>query len=275
MSVETNINFIADLNDTFPRKNDLIKEGDDHIRLIKRVVKNTVPGFNKAVSITADKLNLLDTALTIDGQSITTNTSLKIGTGKGFNANGNRVTNVGVPSNDTDAVTLKYLRDIINNITWPVGSLYFSTEGINPASKFGFGTWVSFGGGRVLVGSGSSTDSNGLQQNFSLNGLGGEYTHAIKPNELPAHTHDLSLTMGTAGAHSHTFEFLQIAKPSPDTKHNSNIAQNGMTTYTTSVAGDHTHPISGTVTGGGAQGAGAPFTNMQPFVVVSIWKRTA
>ena len=274
MSVETNVNFITDLNDAFPRKNDLIKEGDDHIRLIKRVVKNTVPGFNKAVSITADKLNLFDTALTIDAQSLTTNTALKIGTNKGFNANGNRLINLAPPVGDLDAVTLKYVKDIVNNLIWPVNSLYFSTDNVNPASKFGFGVWAPYGAGRVIMGAGSASDVNGLQQSFQLGAIGGEYTHTIKQNEIPSHHHDFNFVTGTAGAHSHTFQQLKIASPSPDTKHNSNIAQYDMTTYTTSVAGDHTHPITGSITGGGNPGTtGVPFTNMSPYIAVAVWKR--
>lgn len=35
---------------------------------------------------------------------------------------------------------------------YPVGSLYFSTNGVNPASALGFGTWAAFGAGRVPVG---------------------------------------------------------------------------------------------------------------------------
>ena len=276
MSVENNVNFITDLNDTFPRKNDLIKEGDDHIRLIKRVVKNTVPGFNKTVSITADKLNLIDTSLTIDAQSITTNTAFKVGTNKGFNANGNRLINLSPSVDDTDAVTFRQLKDIVNNIVWPVNSLYFSTDGVNPASKFGFGVWTPYGGGRVFIGAGSTSDVNGVQQSFQVGSIGGEYTHTIQQNEIPSHHHDFNLVTGTAGAHSHTFQFLQIAKPSPDTKHDSNIAQYNMTTYTTSVAGDHTHPITGSITGGGNPGTtGIPFTNMSPYIAVSVWKRVS
>lgn len=35
---------------------------------------------------------------------------------------------------------------------WPVGSIFVSVSATNPATTLGFGTWSSFGSGRVLVG---------------------------------------------------------------------------------------------------------------------------
>ena len=37
---------------------------------------------------------------------------------------------------------------------YPVGSIYMSTVSTNPNTLFGFGTWVAFGAGRVLLGDG-------------------------------------------------------------------------------------------------------------------------
>ena len=271
MSVESNANFITELNEAYPRKNDLIKEGDDHLRLIKRILKNGLPGFNKAVTITADKLNLLDSKLTVDSQAITVGSSLKMGTGYSFNANGNKVIGVLDPTEDGDAVNLKYLKSLINNITWPVGSLYFSTDSRNPADSFGFGTWEAFGQGRVIIGAGTSSDINNLSQTFSVGGVGGEYTHTLKEAELPPHSHSHNLATASAGEHSHTFNYLEMLRPSPDTKHGGEMAQGSRVNYSTSTAGAHTHTVTGSIGGGGSS---VPFTNMQPYVVVAVWKRT-
>ncbi len=42
-------------------------------------------------------------------------------------------------------------------LLYPIGSLYLSTVSTNPNTLFGFGTWVAFGQGRVLVGVGTGS----------------------------------------------------------------------------------------------------------------------
>ena len=59
MTVEV-ASFISDLEITYPRQGDLIKEGDDHIRMIKRVVQQTFSGFNSFVTMTSQSMNRLD-----------------------------------------------------------------------------------------------------------------------------------------------------------------------------------------------------------------------
>lgn len=54
MSLE-NGNYINDLNPTNPSALDAKAEGDDHIRLIKKVLKNTFPGLTKPFGANQDK----------------------------------------------------------------------------------------------------------------------------------------------------------------------------------------------------------------------------
>ena len=51
--------FPSDLVDTNPTGTDLKSQGDDHIRLIKKVIKNTFPNLNGAVNATPLQLNSL------------------------------------------------------------------------------------------------------------------------------------------------------------------------------------------------------------------------
>lgn len=51
--------FPSDLVDTNPTGTDLKAQGDDHIRLIKRVLKTTFPNLNGAVTPTPAQLNIL------------------------------------------------------------------------------------------------------------------------------------------------------------------------------------------------------------------------
>ena len=58
MALETG-NFISDLDITNPTATDLKSQGDDHFRLIKKVIKATFPNINAAVRATPAQLNLI------------------------------------------------------------------------------------------------------------------------------------------------------------------------------------------------------------------------
>jgi len=51
--------FISDLVSTNPAITDQVSQGDDHIRLIKKVLLNTFPNINAALTITDEQLNSL------------------------------------------------------------------------------------------------------------------------------------------------------------------------------------------------------------------------
>jgi len=139
---------------------------------------------------------------------------------------------------------------------YPVGAIYIETTGVNPATTFGFGTWVAYAAGRVLVGVGTGTDSNGQTGGFSPGEIYGEYIHTLTTPEMPSHTH-------TDSGHTH-----QYIPGSPDG------ASGGGPNY-------NTHGGSSTVaTGAGYAnlantGGGVPHNNIQPVIAVYIWQRTA
>lgn len=72
---------------------------------------------------------------------------------------------------------------------YPIGSIYISLNATNPATLFGFGTWVEYAAGRVLIGVGSATDTNGTLSSFAAGATGGAYNHQIASNEIPPHSH--------------------------------------------------------------------------------------
>lgn len=190
MTVETNARFISQLNDSFPRNKDLIKEGDDHIRLIKNVLKNTFPGFTTSTSITSEKLNKIDSSISFEGTTAQFNSDAKFATDKRLDMNGNRITNLKDPAEDTDAVSLKFVKNAIGGVAWPIGSIYTTTSSADPAVTMGFGKWKKIPG-RFIMGAGAGTDVNGIVKSFSEGAEGGEYQHRISVDELPNHNHEL------------------------------------------------------------------------------------
>lgn len=130
---------------------------------------------------------------------------------------------------------------------WPVGSIYVSADDVSPAVKFGFGTWVAFGAGRVLVG----LDA-GQAEFDTLGETGGAKDVTLTVAHLPAHTHTLATGTGTTG------NFAQVVGTVD--------ASSGGT------GGTPTQTALGTISG--STGGGQAHPNLPPYVVVRFWHRT-
>lgn len=140
-------------------------------------------------------------------------------------------------------VATQNLTDVLQAV-YPVGSLYLNAAvATNPATLLGFGTWVAEGEGRVLVGVGTGTDANSEMRSFTLGETDGEYDHTLTIAEMPAHTHDRDYRANTGGG-IHTFP-----------------SRSG-------VSGNQNFPTEST-------GGGESHNNVQPYIAVHIWRRTA
>jgi len=138
-------------------------------------------------------------------------------------------------------------------LIYPVGSIYSATVSTNPATLFGFGTWTAFGAGRVMVGDGGG---------FTAGTTGGS-ADAI----VVAHSHTASSAVTDPG-HTHTFT---AAYQNSTT---SGIAdQRGAPNATRTTASATTGiTVATTVASSGSSGTNA---NLQPYIVVYMWQRTA
>ena len=135
----------------------------------------------------------------------------------------------------------------------PVGSIYTSTSATNPGTSFGFGTWVAFGAGRVLIGNGGG---------YSAGAVGGS-ADAI----TVAHTHTASTSSSDSGhTHASAFRAQTFAVTGSTIQ-----AWEGLT-YTATTTGYANITSSTTVNAAGVSGTNA---NLQPYIVVYMWNRTA
>ncbi|HFU4459607.1 TPA: DUF859 family phage minor structural protein [Streptococcus suis] len=123
---------------------------------------------------------------------------------------------------------------------YPVGAIYQSTVNTNPATLMG-GTWTRFGQGRVLVG----VNENDADFNTS-DKIGGTKTHKLTTDEMPVHSHGQHVTANSGG---------------------------------TSIRRDWSSDGAGGIYDQGVQtktaGGGRAHNNLQPYVTVYMWKRTA
>ena len=128
----------------------------------------------------------------------------------------------------------------------PVGSIYQSTVDTSPQTLFG-GTWERLKDCFLLA----------AGDTYEAGATGGEATHTLTADEMPAHNHNL-YKMGTDGE-----AILQVGQDG--TYANANYASLG-----TSVK-----PFAEATVGISTTGGGAAHNNMPPYIAVYAWKRTA
>lgn len=163
-------------------------------------------------------------------------------------------------NNSTALATTAFVTTALQAV-YPVGSIYINA-GVttNPATLLGFGTWTAFGAGRVMVGlNGSDSSFDALEE-----------TGGSKDAVVVSHTHTASTS--SAGSHQHDILGNRIAVAYNPA--GSEAAMNGATPNTnnavTEAAGTHSHSV--TVDAAGSSGTNA---NLQPYITVAMWKRTA
>lgn len=151
----------------------------------------------------------------------------------------NRITpiSLGGTGATTASNAVSNLKTALVDLIYPVGSIHLSVNSANPSTYFG-GTWVSWGAGRVPVGVKTSDSS------FStVEKTGGEKTHTLTIDEMPAHAHYTGTwnDQGSGGAH-----FC------------SSLSNNLFANVDT-----------------GTTGGSQPHNNLQPYITCYMWKRTA
>lgn len=146
------------------------------------------------------------------------------------------------------------------DMCYPVGAIYMSTVPTSPETLLG-GKWEELPAGRVLLAQGASEWGT----TYSAGSTGGEATHTISVEELPAHSHDIVINSG--GDHSHTFNFMKEYDANGSEPGSANWRSN-QGTKTTSQAGAHTHSATLNNSGGSH-----PHNIMQPYLSVFMWRR--
>ena len=161
----------------------------------------------------------------------------------------------GVPTAPSPALsaTLTQLATVATvQAVYPVGSLYLNaTDATNPATLLGFGTWTSFGAGRMPVG------FNAADPLFDT----AEETGGSKDATLVSHSHTASVS---DPGHSHVYgSGTQTAGNTAPTFNN---ASNPVNTSTSTT---------GISVGISTAGSSATNANLPPYITVYMWKRTA
>ena len=184
----------------------------------------------------------------------------------------------------TKIATTAFVQAVVQAL-YPIGSIYSSTSATNPQATFGFGTWIAYAAGRVLVGAGGTFSGTGGSADAVVISHNHTGTTGV---DSPDHTHNFGATTGTESqGHVHpndqgnfgvvgplgSFGGLEEGAGQP----NYNLTNMGTPNVT------HTHDVNGTTSGRSnghfhsiaTDGVSGTNLNMQPYVVVYMWNRTA
>jgi hypothetical protein len=165
-------------------------------------------------------------------------------------------------TNTSQIATTAFVTTALQSL-YPVGSIYINAGvSTNPATLLGFGTWTAFGAGRVMVGlNGSDTLFDALEE-----------TGGSKDAIVVSHTHTATSTVTDPGhVHSLYRAGSDAEGALPESPYNGSI--NG-TLYVNDTTASKTTGIT-VATTTASTGSSGTNANLQPYITVAMWKRTA
>jgi hypothetical protein len=155
-----------------------------------------------------------------------------------------------VANGGTGVTSAAAITSLVGNLLFPVGSIYTNaTNATNPGTLLGFGTWTAFGAGRVMVGNGGG---------FSAGATGGSADAVVV-----SHTHTATVTDP-----GHTHQYTSYGSQAPQSGSSTNCLTSP-TTRTTDSA------VTGISVSNSTTGVSGTNANLQPYIVVYMWQRTA
>jgi hypothetical protein len=145
---------------------------------------------------------------------------------------------------------------------YPVGSIYINAGvSTNPATLLGFGTWTAFGAGRVMVGLNAS---DALFDTL-------EETGGSKDAIVVTHAHTTSTTV-TDPQHQHAASSGNFLTETGSGSYAYGGAGANISVVTNTANASTGISVSTTINTSGDPGTNA---NLQPYITVAMWKRTA
>lgn len=138
---------------------------------------------------------------------------------------------------------------------YPVGSIYLSTNSVNPSILFG-GSWTQIEDKFLLA----------CSNNHPAGEIGGEEAHQLTVNEMPAHNHIASTN--ETGAHSHSIStWYNGTSGTAQTMEGWGTKKHEKYHYTGNN-GAHSHTVTINNTG-----SGLSHNNMPPYLAIYAFKR--
>ena len=226
------------------------------------LVKGT--DFGATEQVTSTKLdNLVDAAkFTNTSENAVSYTG---STGTCLQGGGLEVTSAGQLQIEDGEVDLVKFSTALKDSIHPVGIILETTEESTAGAfqtKIGFGTWEAYGSGRVTVG----LDS-GQTEFDTIGETGGANSVTLTNAQIPGHTH--------TGAAYYKIDGGGQTDPTGEAERTFFHENSGHTTTTGSDSSYGRANLLTNTGGGGTAPGGGSHTNLQPYIVVYRYRRTA
>lgn len=219
----------------------------DYTKSTNFTAKDSLPSGNSGKIVKGTEI---DTELTAVASAIASKANINSPTFTGTPAG----PTASAGTNTTQLATTAFVTAALSAV-YPVGSVYINAaSSTNPSVLLGFGTWTEFGAGRVMVGLNAS---DALFDTL-------EETGGSKDAVVVSHTH--TATVSDSG---HTHTYTSSASSGEAT------TINGYTGGTSSKSFNTGSSTTGVTVSNSTEGVSATNANVQPFIVVKMWKRTA
>lgn len=177
-------------------------------------------------------------------------------------------------NNSTQIATTAYIDAAITAVKaamFPVGAIYTAIVSTNPGTLLGFGTWTAFGAGRTIVGldAGNALFDTAEETGGSADAITVSHTHTgtTASGGSASGTLDSSF-LGDFGNFTAASGVISLSNSYAN--RSQGAGGTGSLGLATLTIPSHTHTI--TTDSAGSSGTNA---NLQPYVVVYMWKRTA
>ena len=237
MPIESATN-ISQLNTSYPASTDGVKEGDDHIRLIKQVLQSTFPNITGPVTKTHTELNRVYNEVPIGAIMMWSGSNASIPSGYAL-CNGQTVSR----TDGTGTITTPDLRD-----RFIVGSGTSYTTG-----NTGGANTVSLTSGQM------PSHTHGLNLNIWTGGAGG-HSHSVND---PGHAHGITIRASDRTGAGNGF----IA--GPNTANFGYGTDGAGTGISINGVGDHAHAVGWTASINNT-GSGEAHENRPPYFALAF-----
>lgn len=140
---------------------------------------------------------------------------------------------------------------VLDNV-YPIGSIYMNVNSTNPGTLFG-GTWEQIQGKFLL----------GMSSSYPAGSQGGEASHTLTTEEMPAHAHNPANEAGYYGFITNSQKAFTVGDMGVQS------GSGRYYPYSTTAFDISRNSLTGTT------GGGKSHNNMPPYLSIYIWKRTA